>query len=552
MIHELRFMSPGYHIFKGLMWLCCATSILCLTAKPLDVLVVTPGLTGFSATATITRAGPGFEVALHRLKTAYTNIAFSHVYLYNRSIPDCGTFANNAQYILSQWFYEQDGDRGTMPIYMVTTGCFEPALLNQLAAAWNMFYITVCSSDEVIRDKSKSPTWINTNFFPTIFFGDIFYRLFLMQNWTSVYVVLDLDSIPIYQLVFGALDKLVRPKVRTVNIQYSSRKEGLDFHALLKSFATQSRVMLFLGSASQLRLLLLSAAARGQTTGEYVFIAAVPFPYKVQGIFTWQTFDQNDEIIRAAYRSVIFVTMVDASPSGLHVTEAQLDDLKSKWNAEFKRNPFYGNQDLRDEPSIPHLASANAAMEMLAQVLNESMTDPDFDPRNGRALARRFLSRTFDTSSGRISLDQFGDRTPSVSVSYFNDTTGDFEVYIRSNITKGDYRYSAVKPVSWFNGSHLPPNEPMCGYMGDKLECRPRTGIQTRELFAGVGVAVVALIVGSICLGCLIRSRVLKDNGAPWWTLNGGLLEASARRIFSLKFCQSLKQLQRYPSQAPD
>ncbi|OWA55301.1 hypothetical protein BV898_19684 [Hypsibius exemplaris] len=144
-------------------------------------------------------------------------------------------------------------------------------------------------------------------------------------------------------------------------------------------------------------------------------------------------------------------------------------------------------------------------MEMLAQVLNESLADPDFDPRNGRALARRFLNRTFDTSSGRVILDRFGDRTPSVSVSYFNDTTGDFEVYIRSNITNGDYRYSAVKPVSWFNGSHLPPNEPMCGYMGDKLECRPHTGFQTKEIFAGAGVAVVVLIVGSICLGYLIR-----------------------------------------------
>ncbi|OWA55741.1 hypothetical protein BV898_20129, partial [Hypsibius exemplaris] len=108
--------------------------------------------------------------------------------------------------------------------------------------------------------------------------------------------------------------------------------------------------MLFLGPAAQLRLLLLSAAARGHTTGEYVFIAAVPFLYKAQDTFMWQTFDQNDEIIRAAYRSVIFVTMMDVSPSGLHVTEAQLDELKSKWAAEFKSNPFYGNQDLKNEP----------------------------------------------------------------------------------------------------------------------------------------------------------------------------------------------------------
>ncbi|OQV17293.1 hypothetical protein BV898_08544 [Hypsibius exemplaris] len=75
------------------------TSRLCLTSKPLDVLIVTPGLTGFSAMSTIPRAEPGFEVALDCLKAVYPNLAFSHDFLYNRSIADCGTFADNVQYI---------------------------------------------------------------------------------------------------------------------------------------------------------------------------------------------------------------------------------------------------------------------------------------------------------------------------------------------------------------------------------------------------------------------------------------------------------------------
>ncbi|OQV17292.1 hypothetical protein BV898_08543 [Hypsibius exemplaris] len=497
-----------------MIWSHCLASLLCLTSKPLDVLIVTPGVTGFSATATITRAGPGFEVAVDNMKAIYKNLVFSHVFLTNLSITSCGAFADNVAHLLSRWFYERGGDRGPTPIYMVTTGCFEYTLLNQFAAAWNMLFITTGSSDPVLRDKSKSPTWVNTNSYPNMFFGHIFYRLFLMQNWTSVYVVLDLDSIPIYQLVFGALDKLVRPRVRAVNIQYSSRKVALDIPALLESFATKSRVMLFLGSASQLRLLL-------------VFIAVVPFPYKAQGIFTWQAFDQNDEIVRAAYRSLLFVTMVDASPSGLHVTKAQLDELKAKWTTAFQTNPFYGNQDLMDEPFIPQLAAANAGIEVLAQVLNESMADADFDPRNGRALARRFFSRTFETSSGRIILDQFGDRTPSVSVSYFNDTTGDFQVYLRSNITNGDYDYGAVGSVSWFNGSQLPPNEPMCGFIGDKVECSALTGTPAKHLNTALAVVVVALLAGSICLGVLIRC-IVKGSGNIWWALNGGLLEAAA------------------------
>ena len=50
-------------------------------AKVLDVLVVTPGLTGSSVTPTITLTGPAFQVALEQLARTYPNLNFSHEYL---------------------------------------------------------------------------------------------------------------------------------------------------------------------------------------------------------------------------------------------------------------------------------------------------------------------------------------------------------------------------------------------------------------------------------------------------------------------------------------
>ncbi|OQV15595.1 hypothetical protein BV898_10187 [Hypsibius exemplaris] len=500
----------------------------CLTARQLDVLIVTPGLTGTSAIATITRTGPAFDVVLDSLKQDFANLHFSHKYLYNLSLPDCDGFTNNVQNILSQWFYQQGGESGPVPAYIVTPGCSESLYLNQLAAAWNMLLVTErkkikASSDVTIKDKSKSPTWINTNIYPSLFYGDIFYRLFQLQRWTSVYVVLDDDSIPIYQLVFRAVDAIMKPVVRTVNTRYSSRTQTLDMPGLLDDFSRHSRVMLFLGSASQLRRLLLAASAKGQANGDYVFIAAVPFPYKAQGIFTWRALDQNDEIIRAAYRSVLFVTMVDAT---LHVSEARMEELKSNWNRGFMTTPFYGNLDLHDEGPIPQLAAVNSAMEMLAQVLNESLSDPHFDPRNGRDLARRFYNRTFATSSGRVILDRFGDRAPSVSVSYFNESKGDFQVFLQSNIVDGVFRWASVRPVSWFNGSQLPANEPPCGYSRDKEECL-NSGIPVKDLYTALTVVTVVLIAGSVYLGHLLRSHMANNkagrdgNGTVWWNLNG-------------------------------
>ncbi|OQV15596.1 hypothetical protein BV898_10188 [Hypsibius exemplaris] len=431
------------------------------------------------------------------------------------------------------WYYQRGGERGPMPAYIVTPGCLEPLYLNQLAAAWNILLITTSSSDMIIKDKSKSPTWINTNVYPSLFYGTIFYRLCLIHNWTSVFVVLDDDAIPNYQIVFRAVDAIMKPLVRTVNVRYSSKKAPLNMSDLLDNFSRHSRVMVFLASASQFRLLLLLAAAKGQTKGEYVFIVAVPFPYKAQGIFTWKADDRNDEVIRAAYRSVLFVTMVDAT---LHVSETQMALLKSQWDHGFKTTPFYGNLDLHDEPAVPQLASVNGAIEMLAQVLNESLLDEGFDPRNGRDFARHFYNRTFETSSGRIVLDRFGDRAPSVSVSYFNDTRGDFQVFLQSNIVDGVFFWSALTAVSWFNGSELPPNEPSCGYAGDKPEClASRPGVAVKDLSTALGVVIAVLLFGSVYLGYLIRSRANNAKSGldgNWWSLSAQLLEASTKRSF--------------------
>lgn len=90
-------------------------------AKPLDVLIVTPGLTGASTTASITMTGPAFDVAFQNLRPIYPSIHFRHLYVYNYSIKDCGTFQNKVQDILSRWYYCGDFDR-SLPIYIVTPG----------------------------------------------------------------------------------------------------------------------------------------------------------------------------------------------------------------------------------------------------------------------------------------------------------------------------------------------------------------------------------------------------------------------------------------------
>ena len=70
------------------------------------------------------------------------------------------------------------------------------------------------------------------------------------------------------------------------------------------------------------------------------------------------------------------------------------------------------------------------------QVLNETLQIPNFNHHSGVDVAQRFHNRTFNTSSGLITLDRFGDRAPSVSVSFFNDVTENFQVLLFHNNLK--------------------------------------------------------------------------------------------------------------------
>ena len=108
----------------------------------------------------------------------------------------------------------------------------------------NLLRLFRTSSDRIIRDKKKSPTWVNTNVFPSLYPDQIFLSLMEMYKWTNVYVILDESSNLFYSFVARVTQEpFQKRRIQTTKLVYSSQPQGLDYDRVLKDFSQNNRGM---------------------------------------------------------------------------------------------------------------------------------------------------------------------------------------------------------------------------------------------------------------------------------------------------------------------
>ncbi|OQV16341.1 hypothetical protein BV898_09486 [Hypsibius exemplaris] len=466
--------------------------------------------------STITLAGPAFDVSIAKLRAVRQDLNITHTYLYDERIDDCVTFQNSVQDLTARWYYRSHDARSMLAI--ILPGCIESAQVNQLAASWNVLFISTANSAPSLHDKSQSPSWVTTNLYPSSYYGDIFCRLAEFHKWTGIEILLDENSAGFYVLAATLTRATMKKRrVETVYTTYSSAQglqRMINFREFLQQFSTRNRILLFLGTPAQLRLLLSVASLMNMTQGDYVFMASLPFPWQGFGNFSWQRNNDDDDIIREAYRSLLLVTMIDLTVN----LPSALPAMLASWIDRYRKVPFYRNLNLSIEPTLPQLTSTTAALEILGQILNEVRLTPTFDYQDGTAMANKFVNRTFSTTVGNMSFDRNGERGPLlVTSSYFDPSTGGFKIYLRSEINEGDFLWSFVRNVEWHNGSRLPPNQPVCGYLGDAPAC------QTNNSSNG-GLLSLIVIVVIIVSGGILAFNQIRARSPTWWQIEHNLI----------------------------
>ncbi|OQV18144.1 hypothetical protein BV898_07732 [Hypsibius exemplaris] len=165
------------------------------------------------------------------------------------------------------------------------------------------------------------------------------------------------------------------------------------------------------------------------------------------------------------------------------------------------------------------VASSYAAVVVVSQVADQlRRQEPPFDFSNGAALARQFLSRTFETRIGNVTFDELGQRIPQVLVGYYDSTTDNFKPFLTYPSPSGDFEgLQNQQPIPW-PGPWPVPSVPFCGFQG--LGCMLSGYDYTIPTVAG-SVAVVAMI---IILTTSIAWRLRPSFWETWWFLNSALL----------------------------
>ncbi|OQV14586.1 hypothetical protein BV898_11205 [Hypsibius exemplaris] len=509
-----------------------------LSVSALNVQILAPGFVNTPMPSTITLCGPAFATGTEYLNSVYNpTLNFTYFYVYDLSYGNCSSFTDETLHMVSQWMY-QVRDPNSLTVIVSPSCTYEP-YLSQIAAQWNILLITSTQSDITIRDKHLAPTWVSTNIYPAQHYGDAMLNLIQANNWTSVYVVEEDGPLQFYGLVGPPVKRTFEANgVQLVYLKYDGRKVPLNFTTLLIEFNARSRVMFFFGPAESLRILLIQAYSRKMTTSEYVYVAAISFIYKRYGVFTWNKGDKDDLIVRMAYRSVLLFTAIDLSQD----RSANLTSFTARWRDLYLSDPFYRNQNLRDDPPTPFLAATEAGLEMLGQVLDEAITGvSSIDIWDGADLASAFWGRTFNTTTGRVSLDKYGDRLPFTSMSYYDGTQ--FVVFARSRFDSGSFQWENIRAVDWHGSPNFPPNEPYCGYGGDHLRCTEKDESERRTTeIAAVSVAAVAVCV-IILAACLTYHRWHHNRGlhTQWFVLDPAFLgkKTKSRRSDSLSSLNS-------------
>ncbi|OQV17978.1 hypothetical protein BV898_07921 [Hypsibius exemplaris] len=436
----------------------------------------------------------------------------THTMLMNPDWMDCQTVSHNCDDMVAKYFYR----RTRLPnmTALIIPGCTDAALLNKLAAQWDVLLLTGAVTDPVIHDKRLTPTWISTTPLNYISVVSLYVTLLERYRWSTVHIVGDLAASPFYSATAGALsDALSRmpPGRYQILLRWINSAAAKDFsQVVLDEFRRRSRVFLFFGHAASLKTLL-------------IYVGLETFHNLAFGKFSWNEFDPGvDPILRKAVRSLLLVSLATSVTAK---NKTIIDDLERQWIGLSRERYNYSYSLTEKVP--PYASSCYAAVEIFAQVLNSTIAlEPWFNFSDGKSFARRFFNRTLRTTVADVHLDEAGERHAELVLRAFvQDPEG-------PNISLTDVALMPsrgvlleLSPIQWSNGHGPPANTPKCGYsLEEQLSTCP-SGSSSYDVVVGASVSCGMILALVLMSGAAyFRLRKSRYDWSNWWLVNAKLL----------------------------
>ncbi|XP_055345498.1 atrial natriuretic peptide receptor 1-like [Paramacrobiotus metropolitanus] len=482
----------------------------------LDIEIVTLAIIHPVLLGSLPYLGPAYIKGLQDIRQKYPSLNVTQTILWEKSYRSCQDLqadgVNKVTANVDKKYQRSESDPCSTTVLM-WAGCSEVAEVNPIARELDLFMLTSTASNVPdLRKKRLAPTWITITVLSMSTYVNIYVNVVSMFNWTSFAIIVDNGGNPYFPQLAQSLYPQIAPG-RQVHRENINTKEDVDFKKIFLHLNSLTRVFFYLGDPNGFRKLLLKATELNSTNGEHVYVIGTPFRLSSEpGYLHWKKNDEDDEVVRFAYRSVLII-----EPDGSVYGQTDGSDsfsLEMRNLSKTKYNYTYGPYELIS----PHPASTYAGMMMLAQVMeNLRSTNACEMWSSGRETAKLFLNRSFETDVGRFYIGPLGERIPTVQVNQLDWNTSQIRPLFVQD--PADLRLHAVNPPQW-PGTWPPLNEPKCGFRGDAPLCTPKGNT---DLYIGSGGGAVALIILLTCVVFMFTRR----------TANNALLNNDSWRIDS-------------------
>ncbi|XP_055925455.1 atrial natriuretic peptide receptor 1-like isoform X2 [Argiope bruennichi] len=286
--------------------------------------------------------------------------------------------------------------------------------------------------------------------------------------------------------VFTALGK------KSFHRGFDESSPNTDYFKLLKEVSLHSRIIVMCASPDTVRDILLAAEALGMIkSGEYVFFSIELFTSKLESEKPWLRDNDSEETnVRAKYAYEALLTVTARIPE----TEEYKNfsrEVKQIARKEFQFD--YGQEEVNTFVTAFH-----EAVLLYSLALNETLAE-GYTVSNGSIIIQKMWNRTFDGITGKVTIDENGDRDADYSILDMNPETGVFEVVANYIGTEKQVVDEPGKSIHWAgNRQTPPPDTPECGF--DNSKCPEPKDETLSDVTVVLSVIVVCLLLGSAAL----------------------------------------------------
>ncbi|OQV17085.1 hypothetical protein BV898_08801 [Hypsibius exemplaris] len=496
-----------------------ASSVLSQAAgSPFNLEIVILGFVPTTSYASLAYNGPAFQTGLRQIRQDFGDVFnVSHVILQRSSITDCFQLSTQCDDMAGGYFY----GRKTSPnmTVFVVPGCMDTLFTHRLVTDWNIPYITSVHADPILRNRILSPTWITTTPVSVRGFVLLYLDLFRKFNWTTVFFITDEASVPFLgaALIKSLFAAFQSQPGHQGTLRQTNSERSTNFSNVLADFRRISRICVYLGHARPLKSLLVQAGEAGMTDGDYMYIGVDTFLNIKFGNFMWADYNATaeDPKLQQAIGSLLVISLAERTT----LLKVEGQQLEREWRRIAKDSFNYSIPP--DERMTPYMFASHAAVEILGQILNKSLkSDPEFDPTDGAAFARKFLRQSFRTQAINVNLNEVGEPRIELILQQFN-AAGKLTTVADQFPENGSLNF--IGNIRWPNGRRAPFNRPLCGFLHDATSClASASGRSSMTLW--MAVPVIILCVTLVMLVFMLRSRVFRlltaGSDQTWWYLD--------------------------------